>query len=389
MFEVKRIEEYKNPTIIDLFQIKDSLDFSPIYQRYGEVWNLDKKRLLIDTIINGYDIPKFYFHYLIVDGKSINDSGKKFAIVDGKQRLIAIFEFLKGDFTLDESVKFLRNTDLDFIGKKYSHISEDPKYFQVKLTIDSYVLDVMHIITDEADRIEEMFLRLNEGVPVNNAEKRNSIGGYLIEEINNQVKRHVFFKEYVKFSNKRMEREDLMAKLCLIEDSPDLESFTKTKLDQLVKKYKPKKNSSESEKSHLKHEAKLTITKVVSYIDKLTSVFNKQDDLLKSRGIIPLYYLFVKKHSNLSKLKSFLRLFEQKRAETRRILDIATANKTLLQFDRLNQQGAYQSKSLMIRLKIVEHYYDKFLHGDSSFKEEIDPKLIGLAKEDTEKREAV
>ena len=51
---------------------------------------MDKRQLLIDSILNGYDVPKLDFHEFfparLVDGKKF-----KYAIVDGKQRLETIF----------------------------------------------------------------------------------------------------------------------------------------------------------------------------------------------------------------------------------------------------------------------------------------------------------
>jgi hypothetical protein len=65
MFKILRIGELEPLSIKDFQKISDRVDFSPIYQRYGNIWSPEKKRLLIDTIINGFDIPKFYFNYFI------------------------------------------------------------------------------------------------------------------------------------------------------------------------------------------------------------------------------------------------------------------------------------------------------------------------------------
>ena len=52
----------------------------PQYQR-TPVWSLQKKQMLIDSVLRGYDLPKFYLR--------ADDTTSKYAyeVVDGQQRL--------------------------------------------------------------------------------------------------------------------------------------------------------------------------------------------------------------------------------------------------------------------------------------------------------------
>ncbi|GIK22776.1 MAG: hypothetical protein BroJett005_21900 [Ignavibacteriota bacterium] len=379
MFYIKRNSELERISVSALYKLykNEELDDSPYYQRFSKLWSVEKKRLLIDTIINGYDIPKFYFHYIISSDNTLNSTNKKYAIIDGKQRLNTIVEFFEDHFELDETVKWLDNTELKFNKLKYSDFSKKKNFHELKSKLDNFQLDIIHVTTDEFDRIEEMFLRLNEGVPVNNAEKRNSIGGYLIEGINDLVKSSDFFKSKVRFGNKRMEHQDLVSKFCLIESSTTVESFTKKNLDNLVKKFKPKKGSIETDKRRLKSEANKLLDTVKRGLNDLCKIFNDKDDMLKSRGIIPLYYLFLKRNPSIqqNKLKEFLSKFDKARSSNRKIGRTGSPNSTLLQFDRLNQQGAHQAKSLETRLKIMTFYFSKSSHN---FKQEMPPVEIGI-----------
>jgi predicted Rossmann fold nucleotide-binding protein DprA/Smf involved in DNA uptake len=226
-----------------------------------------------------------------------------------------------------------------------------------------------------------MFLRLNEGVPVNNAEKRNSINGLLIAEVNETVKKLDFFTKKVKFGNKRMEHQDLLLKLCLIEHTDKLESFTKKNLDDLVKHFKPKKNATTSEKSILKSEAQILLDKVKTRLNILGQVFTEKDEMLRYKGILPLFYLFLKDNPNMNpkKFKDFIKNFDAVRNANRIIGKTQKPNTTLLQFDRLNQQGAHQAKSLETRLKIMQFYFSK---GTNNFTEEMKLKDIGIETDD-------
>lgn len=54
----------------------------PEWQR-GEVWNTERKQQLVDSILRGWKLPKFYFVKLDDD---------ELQVVDGQQRLSAIYE---------------------------------------------------------------------------------------------------------------------------------------------------------------------------------------------------------------------------------------------------------------------------------------------------------
>jgi len=60
-FEINTMSE---SSVLDLVEMKPEIQVDPEYQRLGGVWSLYNRQLFIDSLINRYDIPKFYFHYL-------------------------------------------------------------------------------------------------------------------------------------------------------------------------------------------------------------------------------------------------------------------------------------------------------------------------------------
>ncbi|MEZ5464688.1 MAG: DUF262 domain-containing protein [Lysobacteraceae bacterium] len=88
---------------------KSEIDFSPPYQRKGNVWGEGAKAYLVDTIINDYDIPKIYLADFSFGPNPLNSDKKRYAVIDGKQRLEAIIDFtankfpLKGDFIFENN----------------------------------------------------------------------------------------------------------------------------------------------------------------------------------------------------------------------------------------------------------------------------------------------
>ena len=81
-----------------MFRRRDRYEI-PDWQRQ-KVWNKKKKQGLIDSILRGWKLPKFYF---------VKSSDENFLVEDGQQRLTAIFEFFAGDLGLSqESAKIWR-----------------------------------------------------------------------------------------------------------------------------------------------------------------------------------------------------------------------------------------------------------------------------------------
>ncbi len=206
----------KNSTIMFLYSEREEINLSPDYQRMGGVWTKEKRRLLIDSILNDYDLPKIYFHTL--SNATYSKTGFRYAVIDGRQRLETIWNFMDGDFTLASDFEYQRDTKIDLSGLSYDDIAK--RHPKIRVKFDSFVLPVVTVTTenDDLDLIEDMFSRLYEAVPLNAAEKRNSIGGYLVKAITD-VSLHPFFTTKVRFSNNRYQHKEAAARFLLIEES--------------------------------------------------------------------------------------------------------------------------------------------------------------------------
>jgi hypothetical protein len=351
MFEKIEYSPIGKSNVKTLFELlrSDKIDKNPDYQRFGKLWSKDKKQLLIDSIINGYDIPKIYFHYLASSSREINESGKLLAIIDGKQRIEAVEDFLTDKIRISQNFVFLKSPEIDLKGLSFSQLEN--RYPWIAEEVLFYKFDFVFIETDERERIDELFLRLNEGVPLNNSERRKSYGGYLVQYALDKTEQLDFFTHKVAFSNKRLEHFDLYTKLVLIESSPDLKSFTKTTLDRLIKENKEQNDEIDNSLSGLDNN-----------LNQLAQYFEDGDELLRSKSIVPLYYMFLLKEgngNNQHKLE-FLRLFHDLRKHNRRDLPYDQVNQIMIEFDRLTQQGANQKKSLEKRLTMLDRFYEKF-----------------------------
>lgn len=169
----------------------------PEWQR-GEVWDTRKKQELIDSILRGWKLPKFYFVRTEEDPES-------FEVVDGQQRLAAVFDFFDNTLPLSaQSAKAFR-------GKNYkdlpSLVSDD---------FDDFEIEYDEIIDADEPELKAFFQRLQQGLPLTSSEKLNAVHSNL-RDFCRELARHEFFQTSVSFSDKRYAYFDVAAKTTAIE----------------------------------------------------------------------------------------------------------------------------------------------------------------------------
>ena len=345
-----RISELRNSSILRVYAEKDGIQSDPEYQRMGDVWNLDKRQLLIDTVLNDFDIPKLYFHELaeprlLDDGRLV-----KYAVIDGRQRLEAIWGFIEGRFPLADEFAFFERENVKAGGMTYADLARE--YPQLKTQMDSYALPITTVLTDDQDLIEEMFLRLNEASPLNAAEKRNAMGGPMAEVIR-WVSEHQFFTTKVAFLNRRYQHRELAAKFLLLTKTGTIGDTKKVYLDDMVKNAKT--NSSAEEANKIGHE-------VEDILRSANGIFVDRDILLRAHGTTVIYFQVLKealKEGWSEKItRDKLNQFEERRRENRQDAqeDIARADYDLLEFDRMNLQGTNDRTSIEFRTRTLANF---------------------------------
>jgi hypothetical protein len=328
---------------------RSAIDESAPYQREGAVWSLEQQQLFIDSLLNGYDVPKIYLHDL--RGKHPT---KVYAIVDGKQRLTTIWRFLRDQFALAPDFRIIEanlpdlpaDTPRPKAGQRFSEL--DPAW-QRELT--RTYLAVVLIQNATPDDIEDLFSRLNNGEPLNASEKRNALGGSMAQ-LTRELARHPFFTDRLPFGNDRHQHFDLAAKVLLIEQTqhaergavPDLQSAS---LDRFVRDHRTMTND---ERERLKEWALVPL----SY---LCRVFLPQDPLLGRQAAVPLAYLFAKglrssrKDLSPTQIRAFVAGFED--ARHRALGSPAAADPSLIEFTALSEARTNEPANLSRRLEIL------------------------------------
>jgi len=344
----------KKNTIADLYAIKDNIDTNPSYQRHGDLWPKWKKQLFIDSILNGFDVPKIYLHKLSTPVISKNVSPINYTIIDGRQRIETIWKFLENDFELGDSIVRYRNQEFNLNGKFYEDLANEN--IGLRNAIDNYELPIIVVQThddDDLELIEEMFTRLNEAVSIKSAEKRNAMGGNMIPIIR-KVAGHEFFKDRISFSDLRMQYHEVAARMLFVEKcigEGELKDTKKDFLDGLVKNYLTTIPPAQYYR------------KVKEVLDALFEIFDHNDPQLKAQARVLIYYLLTREALEQGKISRITREkineFNKKIKEHKKLAetDMNMAKFEYLQYDRATIQGTNDAGSIKIRFNVIAKFF--------------------------------
>ena len=133
------------------------LDLSPDFQRRA-VWTEKAKSFLVDTLIREKPIPKLILSQELRSGRNVR------VVVDGQQRLRAIFEFIDGAFTVS------RAHNPEIAGIEFDSLPDE-----VQRAFLKYELGVDLLFDPEYEDLLDIFARINTyTVRLNRQERFNA-----------------------------------------------------------------------------------------------------------------------------------------------------------------------------------------------------------------------
>jgi hypothetical protein len=157
----------------------------------------------------------------------------------------------------------------------------------------------MSVVTNDEDKVDEMYVRLNSGLPVNAAERRNAMRGP-VPRLIRKLALHSFFVSRIAFDTSRMAEYNTVAKILLIEyrgrfvdtKAKNLDRFVQENEETKITKFDPARRT------------------IIGVLDEMTASFQKGDRILRNNGPIPLYY-WLTKHtkSHKKQIRPFLEEF--------------------------------------------------------------------------------
>lgn len=147
--------------------VNGKISFKNIVQR-SYVWERSRKTGLIESMIIGFPVPVIYAKRSEDNENTNGRSNKCYDVLDGKQRLSTIKEFLNDEFELTEipSVKYYDEEmdcecETNISGMKFSELPDAIKDHLASVT---FTVTYFDNLTKEEER--ELFKRLNAGKPL-------------------------------------------------------------------------------------------------------------------------------------------------------------------------------------------------------------------------------
>ena len=343
-----------------LYENRDQIDESPVYQRRGKVWSEKDKAFLIDSILNDYDVPKMYLADFTSVRNPLNQKRKRYAVIDGKQRLEAVTEFFDGKLRLNKTFKYEADPSLKLGGLDFNDLVL--RYPELAQKFRTYQLAIMGVITEEERKISDLFIRLNRSKPLVGAEIRNAMLG-IVPPLIRKLASHKFFKTRIAFETGRLQDQNAAAKILLLEFRGQFVDTKKAQLDGFVQEFV-------EEGMGTAKSFKDTVQSCRRVLNDMTLVFTESDPLLRSQGPLTIYYRFVKEHpSRKKKIRQFLVEFEAKRRDNRRRAGTqpptGDIDGELLTFDFMSRSPNDQA-SCMRRYAILESRFEGFLGSRSA-----------------------
>ncbi len=249
--------------------MKPRINTEPDFQR-PPVWAMAQKQLLIDTIIRNYDVPKFYL-------RKTNSRPDRYDVVDGQQRLRAIWEFREGKFRLPK--------DADPIdGEMIAGLTYEQLPDEARTIFDIYPLDIVVLEETEEDEVRELFLRLQNGTTLKAQEKRNAYSGAMRHFVRS-VAGHQFFSS-VAFNNSRFTHDLVAAQLMCLELAGRPANIKNADLNRMYEHHQSfDPRSPEARALH-------------KTLDLLYEIFPEKTPELERYNVITLYCVMAELHRN-------------------------------------------------------------------------------------------
>lgn len=239
------------------------INLDHIVQR-GLVWERSRKSALIESMIVGYPVPPIF-------AKRINDSNGSdgynvYYIMDGKQRLSAVKEYLCDEFSLSmiEPVTYFDDKEnkeitIDISGKKFSELPDS-----LKNHLETFTFSVIYFDNLEKDEERELFKRLNAGRPLS-TKSRLLASCNNIEELM-EIGSHELFDEMLTKKSKENKNQIsiVMKTWCMLNQDIEDISFESKYFNPMI------------EQAEISEDEKSNIIEVFNYVKDVHSILKEK-----------------------------------------------------------------------------------------------------------------
>lgn len=228
---------------------------------------------------------------------------------------------MEGSFTLPkdaEPINGIYMKNMSYNGNGTNMLPDD-----LRLSFDTYTLDVISMTDTDDDEVREMFLRLQNGTSLKAQEKRNAMSGCMRDFVK-QIASHKIFNN-CKFENSRYTYDLISAQMIKIELNGGPCNVKNSDLNKMYETYKDFDINGQKAK------------KVKKVLDFLLLAFPDKTPELERYSTVSLYilvsqlmekFVYTNKHSIL---KNWFLDFEKYRREQRK-LDVDNCDPEILSY---------------------------------------------------------
>lgn len=256
-----------------MYDGKHTLQMDHVIQRQSGQWDGDrlKKSLLIHSIFANYPVPPVYCLK-----EAISEKDYSYSILDGKQRLTTIFDYIDGRYPLDTETPSVTIDDTAYeLGGKYFtdlDIECQQELLRFKFTIYGFE-------DADDDLIEEIFFRLNNSTPLSKPQKAMPLCGVENAKFIKSILSDRFFSDICQFSALQRRKSDdmctLLQSMMLLDNRYEGYEFSSISADEIMR-------YAASIKNNYSEEQKNRLYDIIDYLEK---VFPEKDKMLKKINI--------------------------------------------------------------------------------------------------------
>lgn len=363
------MKTYHEPwSIRKLTENLDKIEF-PEFQREPTVWNLEKKQLLIDSILREFDISSIYFY---------KKNKESYDCIDGRQRINAISSYLglNGEDLFDNKFHLKIFNEIYDDRSKFKDANQrrfenlEPKW---KEKILNYKLNI--VVIEDIEKEEELnllFLRLQIATILNAGEKLHAMLGEMHDKVFYDISQHEFFNK-MSIPSRRYYKEIVASQIAINVFSKKYEeSFHRARYIDLQDFFKLHTSLNKEDHTLIK-----SINKTLS---KIVEIFGDKIKIIKNRAISVSVFLFCYEllESNLErdivKFVRFLELFLRTlKWQIKKGVLMDSQYYDLLKFQTNITQAAAEKTAIEKRHDFLHEYFEFYkngeeIKGDSNYK---------------------
>ncbi len=252
---------------------KHTLDFSHPIQRQSGQWDGDKlkKSLLVHSLLANYPVPPIYCLK-----EAVGEKDYSYSILDGKQRLTTIFDYIDGRYPLDEGTPsvVIDDTIYELGGKYFTDLDIECQQELLRFKFTIYGFE-----DADDDLIEEIFFRLNNSTPLSKPQKAMPLCGVENAKFIKSILSDRSFSEICQFSAMQRRKSDdmctLLQSMMLLDNRYEGYEFTSISAEEIMRYAAHIKNNYSDEQKE----------RLYDIIDYLEKVFPEKEKMLKKINI--------------------------------------------------------------------------------------------------------